>query len=87
LNDIVCEIQKNAQEKIIFRVDEYKRHRFIDMRVFVPGPNGGQDIPTKKGLAVSPNLWPEFKKALSQVEEAMIREGWLDQEDLEAQQG
>ena len=86
MNNIVCEIQKNAQEKIIFRVDEYKGHRFIDMRVFVPGQNGRQDVATKKGLAVSPALWPQFKRALAQVEAAMIGQGWLDEEDLEAQE-
>ena len=87
MNGIVCEIQKNAQEKIIFRVDEYKGHRFIDMRVFVPGQNDGQDMPTKKGLAVSPALWPQFKRALAQVEAALVREGWIDKEDIEAQSG
>jgi hypothetical protein len=60
------------------------------MRIFVtePGENGGkpQDpAPTKKGLAVSPALWPEFKKALAKIEAAMIAEGWLDQADLETQ--
>ena len=82
MNNILYEIQKNAGEKILFRLDEYKGHRFIDMRVFVPGENGGPDIPTKKGLAVSPALWPQFKRALVQVEEVLVQKGWLDQEDL-----
>jgi len=30
----------------------------------------------------TPHLWPQFKQALAQVEEAMIKEGWLDKEDL-----
>jgi len=82
MNNNLYEIQKNAGEKIIFRLDEYKGHRFIDMRVFVPGQNGGQDIPTKKGLAVSPALWPQFKKALAQVEQVLVQSGLLDPEDL-----
>jgi hypothetical protein len=83
----VCEIQKNSREAIRFRLGEYQGHKFVDMRIFVtePGENGGtpkDPAPTKKGLAVSPTLWPEFKKALAQVEEAMIKAGWLDHEDL-----
>jgi len=34
-------------------------------------------------LAVSPILWPQFGRALAQVEAAMIKEGWIYQEDLE----
>ncbi|MCX5888190.1 MAG: transcriptional coactivator p15/PC4 family protein [Deltaproteobacteria bacterium] len=82
----VCEIPKNAREKIIFRLGEFKGHKFCDMRVFItePGEDSGKEpSPTKKGLAVSPTLWPQFKEALGQVEAAMIKEGWLDREDLE----
>ena len=77
----VCEIPKNSRESIRFRLGEYQGHKFVDMRIFVtePGENGApakEPVPTKKGLAVSPTLWPEFKKALAQVEAAMIEAGW-----------
>jgi hypothetical protein len=84
---IVAELSKNAREVYRFRLGEFKGHKFIDMRIFVTetGENGGQPkdpAPTKKGLAVSPQLWPQFRAALAQVEAAMIQEGWLDEEDL-----
>jgi len=84
----VCEIQKNSRETIRFRLGEFKGHKFLDMRIFVtePGENGGkpQDpAPTKKGLAVSPALWPQLKEALAQVEAAMIQAGWIDQANPE----
>ena len=86
----VCELLKNSRETIFFHLGEFKGHKFVDMRIFVtePGENGDKpkdSIPTKKGLAVSPTLWREFKQALGQVETAMIKEGWLDREDLEGQ--
>ncbi len=86
----VCEIQKNSREAIRFRLGTFKEHRFVDMRIFVtePGDNGGKPkdpAPTKKGLAITPHLWPQFKAALAQVEAAMIEAGWLDREDLELQ--
>jgi hypothetical protein len=46
---------------------------------------GKDSAPTKKGLAVSPAIWAQFRAALDQVETAMIQEGWIDREDLEAQ--
>lgn len=84
----VCELTKNSREAIKFSLGEFKGHRYCDMRVYVTVPGEGGDkpkdpAPTKKGLAVSPQLWPQFKVALAQVEAAMIQEGWLDKEDLE----
>jgi len=80
-DNVICEVSKNSREFFRFRLGEFKGHKFIDMRVFAK-EDGMDPAPTKKGLAVSPTLWPEFKKALAQVEAAMVKEGWLDREDL-----
>ena len=77
----ICEIQKNSRETICFRLEEYKGHKFVDMRVFAI-EEGKDPAPTKKGLAVSPALWPQFKVALGKLEQAIIAAGWLDAEDL-----
>jgi Transcriptional Coactivator p15 (PC4) len=77
----VCELPKNSREVYQFRLGEFKGHNFIDMRIFTK-EDGKDPAPTKKGLAVSPQLWPQFRAALAQVEAAMIEAGWLDQEDL-----
>ena len=84
MNDKVCELAKNSREKIIFRLGVYKGYRFLDMRVFAI-EEGKDPIATRKGLAVSPKLWPQFKAALARVEAAMIDQKWLDKEDLEIQ--
>jgi hypothetical protein len=78
----VCEIPKNSREAIQFKLAEFKGHKFIDMRVWAI-EEGKDPGPTKKGLAVSPAIWGQFRAALDQVETAMIKEGWLDREDLE----
>jgi hypothetical protein len=77
----VFELPKNSREVYQFRLGEFKGHNFIDMRIFTK-EDGKDPAPTKKGLAVSPQLWPQFRAALAQVEAAMIEAGWLDQEDL-----
>jgi hypothetical protein len=84
----VCEVQKNSREAIRFRLGEFQGHRFVDMRIFISEPGedwtpGNDPAPTHKGLVVSPQLWPEFRAALDQVEATMIRHGWLDREDPE----
>jgi hypothetical protein len=78
----VCEIPKNSREAIRFRLGEFKNHQFVDMRVWAL-EEGKEAAPTRKGLAVSPSLWPEFRKALAKAEAAMVSAGWLDREDLE----
>jgi len=82
----ICEIPKNVRETIQIRLGTFKKHRFVDMRIFIK-EDGKDPAPTPKGLAVSPTLWPQFKVALAKVEEAMIMEGWIDREDLEPQPG
>lgn len=83
----ICEVAKNFRETLIFRLGQYNGHKYCDMRIFITEPEGEgrKESPTKKGLAVSPALWPQFKEALAQVEAAMIADGWLDRADLEPQ--
>jgi hypothetical protein len=82
---MVCELPKNSREVIRFRLGEYKGHKFVDMRIFISEQAGdGEDpAPTKKGLAVSPHLWPQFRRALAQVDAELVAQGWLDREDLQ----
>jgi len=82
MSKAVCEIPKNSRECFKFSLGEFKGHKFVDMRVFAIEENK-DPVPTKKGLAVSPALWGQFRAALDQVETAMIKEGWLDREDLQ----
>ena len=80
----VCALPKNTREDFRFSLNEIKGLRFCDLRVWAK-EDGKEPVPTKKGLAVSPALWVQFKAALAQVEAAMIGQGWLDEEDLEIQ--
>ena len=83
MGEIIFELPKNSRETLRFSLEEYKGHNFIDIRVYAK-EDDKDPAPTRKGLAVSPILWPQFRRALAQVEAAMIHDGWLDKEDLEA---
>ena len=63
--NIIGEIQKNQKEKIISSTNEYKGHKYIDLRVHYEDETSGDYKPSKKGIAVNP-------KILSQVVELMI---------------
>ena len=40
-------------------------------------------MPTRKGVSLSVTLYPAFKQALAQLEQALIKQRLLDPEDLE----
>lgn len=83
MSQAICELPKNSKETIRFCLGEYNGHKFVDMRVWMT--EAGKDpAPTKKGLAVSPSLWPQFRAAMGKVDAELVKDGWLDQEDLEA---
>jgi len=78
----ICEFPKNVREKVVLGLSEFKGKHYLDMRIFTAPENGGQDIPTKKGLTLAVDLYPQFKEALAQVETAIVERGLLDLEDL-----
>ena len=86
MSEVISKVTKNAREVVFLSLSEFKGHRLIDLRVHVPGDQEGDWVPTRKGVSLAVGLYPEFKQALSQLEEALIDQGLLDPEDLEAQE-
>jgi hypothetical protein len=84
MSEIISQITKNAREVVFLSLSEFKGHRLIDIRVHVPGDEEGDWVPTRKGVSLSVGLYPAFKQALVQLEQALIKQGLLDPEDLEA---
>lgn len=76
---------RNSKEKIVFSLSEFKGKNYLDVRIFQIPESGGQPIPTKRGLNLNVDLYPNFKAALAQVETALITRGLVDKEDLETQ--
>jgi hypothetical protein len=84
MSEIISQITKNAREVVFLSLSEFKGHRLIDIRVHVPGDEEGDWVPTRKGVSLSVGLYPAFKQALLQMEQALLKQGLLDPEDLEA---
>jgi hypothetical protein len=85
MSEQITTIPRNSKEKIVFSVNEFKGKHYLDMRIFQIPENGGQDIPTKKGLTIPVHLYSTFKDTLQSVDHALISRGLVDREDLELQ--
>ena len=57
--NIIGEIQKNQKEKIIVATNEFKGHKYVDLRVHYEDETSGEYKPTKKGIAVNPKILPQ----------------------------
>ncbi len=71
-DQLIATIEKNPDEEIRISLREYKGHPFVDIRVYWKPPDG-EPGPTKKGVTFNPELYPEFKKAITALEEALIQ--------------
>ena len=83
MSQVISRVPKNAREVLFLSLSEFKGHRLIDFRVHVPGDQEGDWVPTRKGVSLAVGLYPAFKEALAQLEEAMLQQGLLDKEDLD----
>jgi hypothetical protein len=84
MSEVISKLPKNARETIFLSISEYKGHKLIDIRVYVPGDQEGEFVPTRKGVSLAVSLYPAFKKSLAELEAALFTQGLLDPEDLEA---
>tara|TARA_B100001123_G_scaffold338044_1_gene382543 strand:- start:2367 stop:2582 length:216 start_codon:yes stop_codon:yes gene_type:complete len=62
--DIITEIQKNQKEKIIISTNEYKGHKYVDLRVHYEDESSKEYRPSKKGIALSAKVIPQIIEAV-----------------------
>ena len=67
--NIIGEIQKNQKEKIIVGTNEFKGHKYIDLRVHYGDETSGEYKPTKKGIAVNPKILPQVIEMMLEAAE------------------
>jgi hypothetical protein len=71
-DQLIATIEKNPDEEIRISLREYRGHPFVDIRIYWKPPDG-EPGPTKKGVTFNPEFYPEFKKAITALEEALIK--------------
>ena len=84
MEQIIDKFRKNAVEEVRATLSEYRGHQFFSLRVWTE-VEGGKWVPTKKGLTLKTDLFPEFSKAVEKIKAALVETGLLDLEDLEVE--
>jgi hypothetical protein len=84
MSEVIAKLPKNARETIFLSLSEFKGRQLVDIRVHVPGNEDGEWVPTRKGVSLAVSLYPAFKQALTELEDALVDQGFLDREDLES---
>jgi hypothetical protein len=64
MNAPIAIIPKNPMEDIRVSWEEYRGHRYLDIRVYTEIDGKADRMPTKKGVTLRPDLVPELIKAL-----------------------
>ncbi|MDD5504151.1 MAG: transcriptional coactivator p15/PC4 family protein [Candidatus Omnitrophica bacterium] len=77
MNETIATFNKNKFEEIRIGIKEYKGFDLIDLRVWVDSKEAGSKVPTAKGLSLNIELFPQFKKAVMSLEEALRKNNLL----------
>lgn len=71
MQELLASFQKNAMEEVRLSLTEYKGHQLVDLRVYFQPLSSGEAYPTKKGLTISVDVFPELKDAIVKVYESL----------------
>ncbi len=83
MSKVIATINKSARDDIRVSLSDFKRKKYIDIRLFVETEENEDKIPTKKGVTFSVDLYPEFKRAIKSLEDTLLKEGFIDKADLD----
>jgi hypothetical protein len=72
---LVASIVKNSRESLRVSLARCREHDYIDLRLFAD--NGVEQVPTRKGIAIRPDLLPKVIEALQDAEVEASKRGLL----------
>ena len=67
MNEVIGEMEKGWNEKLIFSVSEFKGKQYANIRIYYEDDEG-EWKPTKKGITISPDTFIEFKENIEALE-------------------
>jgi len=65
------DIQRNEREIVRVALSEFGGREYVDIRIFYKDEATGEYKPTKKGVTLAKDLYPELKKAVLSLEEVL----------------
>jgi len=69
---IIQDIDKGGGEIIRVEITEFKGTQYLNLRVWYTDAESGEYKPTKKGIAVKPELYQALKEAVLAAEEPLL---------------
>ena len=81
MDELIAQFEKNATEVVRVSLTEYRGRKLVDMRVYY-SDDEGQYRPTKKGVSLSVDVYPDFKRALLELEKILLERDLINPEDL-----
>ena len=81
MDELIEQFEKNATEVVRVSLTEYRGRKLVDIRVYY-SDSEGQYRPTKKGVALSVDVYPDFKRAMLALEKILLERDLLSPEDL-----
>jgi len=71
MSEVIARFEKNSFEEVRISLTEFKGKGLIDVRVYYQ-PDGEEEMrPTKKGITISPEKYPELKKGILALENVL----------------
>jgi hypothetical protein len=81
MDELIAQFEKNATEVVRVSLTEYRGRKLVDVRVYY-SDDEGQYHPTKKGVSLSVDVYPDFKRALVELEKILLERDLINPEDL-----
>ena len=81
MDELIAQFEKNATEVVRVSLTEYRGRKLVDVRVHY-SDDAGEYRPTKKGVSLSVDVYPDLKRALLELEKVMLERDLITPEDL-----
>lgn len=81
MDELIAQFEKNATEVVRVSLTEYRKRKLVDVRVYY-SDDEGQYRPTKKGVSLSLDVYPDFKRALAALEKTLLERDLISPEEL-----
>ena len=76
MEKIVSTFEKNVTETVKVGTSDFNNLDLIFVRVWVQNSKG-QEVPTKKGLTLKAELYPQLKEAIDKLGDELVSSGLL----------
>ncbi len=74
-SEIITSFEKNRTETIVFSLNEFKGKMLTDIRVYARLASREEPTPTRKGVSLPVEKWPELYNAIKALENFLTVEG------------